>query len=61
MDLKSYLKKQKISQKDFAEQVGCKQPVISQICNGKRPGMRLAIAISKGTNNAVKIQDLVKL
>jgi len=60
MDLKSYLRKTKTSQSDFAKKVGITQARISQIVNKKfNPSIVLAKHIEEITKGAVTTMDLI--
>ncbi len=52
--LNRYLSENSISQSQFAAMVGTTQATVSRIASGKmRPGLDLAIAISRATDGAV--------
>lgn len=61
-NLDSYLKTRGIRQEDFAELIGVKQATVSRLKRGQmRPGLSLAIAIARATNNAVPIDAWVSI
>ncbi len=59
MTLREYLFKHKIQQKDFADQMGCARPYISNICSGRAtPGPYFAKYIQDATKGEVTIEEL---
>jgi DNA-binding transcriptional regulator YdaS (Cro superfamily) len=60
MDLKTYIKKNRVRQKKLAEETGCRQAMISQIKSGKRrPSPELALRISRATGGQVSVMELL--
>lgn len=60
MDLKTYIKMAKVIQNDLAQQVGCRQPTISQIVTGtRRPSPDLAMRIQQATGGQVTVMELL--
>ncbi len=58
--LKQHLETHGISRKDFAEQIGIDQSVLSRFCNSlARPGLDKAIAIERATDGAVPASSWV--
>ena len=52
--LAEFLKREGLTQPQFAAKVGCSQTMISRLCQGRRgPGLRLATAIERATGGAV--------
>lgn len=61
MKLKLYLAENRITIKEFCEQIGYSRNQISGIVNEKlRPSKRLAKVIEDATNGKVKSKDLLK-
>jgi len=59
--LKTWLKKNKMTQAQFAKLVGCDQPHVSDLMNGKvTPGVRTIIKIAEATDNDVTYDDWIK-
>ena len=59
MRLSEYLKKHKLTQKDFAEKVGVARPQITRIISKKRnPSPHLMKKIEEATEGEVTMQDL---
>jgi len=60
MNLKDYLTKTRRKQSDIAAAARCSQAHISQICKfGRRPSPDVAARISRATNGAVTVLDLL--
>ncbi len=58
MKLATYLATNAVTQKDFAEQIGEKQPIINLYCRRKRiPRPDVMLKIFKATNGAVTPND----
>ena len=54
--LSTYLKRNKINQKAFAEKIGCSAPYLCQILGGKRrPSIDLMAAIQDATDGNVPV------
>lgn len=54
MELREYLFKNRIKQREFAEKVGCSKEYISNLCNGKNPGKILRQCIINATGGLVE-------
>ena len=60
MKLKTYLKREKISQKAFAAKIGCTRVTINNYILGKRtPALVIAYDIVRATKGAVTLRDLL--
>lgn len=60
MQLKEYIKSNGIRIIDFSHNVGCGQPMMSMIHNGKRrPSPDLALKIERATGGAVTRDELL--
>ena len=58
MKLKDYLKENKLTEVNFAEMLGCKQPTISRYINKKRiPKKQIMQKINELTNGNVNKND----
>lgn len=57
MNLETYLRKHRLSQREFAELVGCTQPRICQLLAGDRPSFSLAVKIALATGGDVRFDD----
>lgn len=56
--LRTFLASESMSQRDFAEKVGCKQSIISRIVSGTvRPGIDLACQIQLATGDKLGPAD----
>lgn len=61
MKLKAWLKKNKMTQAQFAKLVGCDQPHVSDLVNGKvTPMLQLVAYIHRETKGAVQYEDWIK-
>lgn len=60
MNLKEYLFREDISQKDFAQKIGVSPKTLWSIMNGADLKLSVAMKIEKETDGKVKCQDLVK-
>ena len=58
MKLKTYLKRSKISQVEFARTIGVTQQAVSQYCSGYKPKRTKAFKIVKVTGRKVTLEDL---
>lgn len=59
MDLKTYLKSNRITQQQFADAVGCSQSSISCVIKGKsRFGPEMAVEVAAATNYEVTPHEL---
>jgi transcriptional regulator with XRE-family HTH domain len=62
MDLREYLKLNKIKQKNFADDVGISEAYISLILSGRRmPSVPVALQIEKASKGKVRAIDILKL
>jgi transcriptional regulator with XRE-family HTH domain len=62
MELREYLFKKRITNKEFAEKVNYDKSYIGDVANGKKkPGKKLAKAIEKATNGEVTVEELMSL
>lgn len=60
MDIKTYLEKNNIRQKEFAEKLNITEGMLSYILHGKRRiNPRLALDIERETNGLVKADSLI--
>lgn len=60
MKLSEYLKSKNMTGQQFADVVGCGQPMISLMTNGeRRPSPELALRIEQVTNGAVTLRELL--
>jgi len=60
MDLRTYLFKNRLTQRYFADLCGCNNITISHIVNGKRPGKRIAKEIEEKTKGLVTYPEILK-
>ena len=62
MNIKTYLKKHKIKQRDFAKQIDVTEGFLSNIIKGRRsmPALR-AILIERVTNGEITIDELINI
>lgn len=60
--LQNYLNEHKITQADFAKQIGSTQGYVSKLCrdDAAEPSLAVAIAIENATNGKVKCGSWVK-
>jgi len=62
MDLREYLFRKRITNKDFAKLVRYDHSYIGEIINGKKkPGKKLARLIEEATNGEVTVDELMSL
>jgi transcriptional regulator with XRE-family HTH domain len=60
MKLKDYLKKKKLSQREFSKLTGISTPTLSRIMNGTRtPRVENALIIQSVTKGSVKFIDMI--
>lgn len=61
MNIKEYLTKENMSQRELAKSIGVSDPYVSEIIAGKKnPSPALATRIEKATNGEVKASDLLQ-
>jgi DNA-binding XRE family transcriptional regulator len=61
MNLKEFLEKHNIKQKDFAEQVGvCRNSIVNYIRGNRRPTAWICRRIERATQNRVRTDDLMR-
>jgi DNA-binding transcriptional regulator YdaS (Cro superfamily) len=59
--LDDHLKSQSIRRRDFAQEIGVHESVLSRFCNGlARPALDTAFAIERATNGAVPASSWVE-
>lgn len=60
-NLKQYLKKSNLSERDFAKIINCDAGYFNKILNGKRPlGIKLAKCIEIASKGTVKAENLLR-
>lgn len=56
--LTRYLRKHRLTQAALAERVGCHPSRISHLVNGVKPTPEMAMALERGTDGALKCEQL---
>ena len=58
MDIAAYLKKHGLTQKQFADKIGCTQGAVSQWLLGAQPSAERAVEIEKKTDGQIQRHEL---